>query len=281
MTSTHQSLQRATAILREFSELEPALTVTEISHRLDLHKSTVSRILATLLEEGMVWHNAGTGRYSLGMALVEMAGVALGQIDVRAAAMPHIERLAAATNETITVAVRRGRDAITVAHLPSTRSVRHVVWIGRRIPLQTTAAGKALLAAMHSRGDDWRALVEIPEEDRVAEWDVALANDLTAVAERGYAEESDEFEVGTSAIAAPVLDHMGAAVAALSISGPSARFGPEARHGAAPLLVETAGEVAADLGIRASAVSTATDRAHLAFRAPVPGDSPPGRRVES
>jgi len=114
MTSTHQSLQRAAAILREFSEVEPALTVTDISHRLDLHKSTVSRILATLLEEGMVWHNASTGRYSLGMALVEMAGVALGQIDVRAAAMPHVERLAAATNETITVAVRRGREAITV-----------------------------------------------------------------------------------------------------------------------------------------------------------------------
>ena len=250
MTSTHQSLQRAIELLREFSELEPALTVGEISRRVGLHKSTVSRILSTLLDEGMVWHNAETGRYSLGMALVEMAGVALGQIDVRAAAMPHIERLGAETNETITVAVRRGREAITVAHLPSTQSIRHVVWIGRRFPLRTTAAGKVLLAAMGSRGEDWRALVAVAEERQPAEWETTLAVDLVAIAERGYADESDEFEIGMAAIAAPVLDHSGVAVAALSISGPSARFGFEARDAAAPWLIEAATEVATDLGMR-------------------------------
>ena len=106
---THQSLQRAVAILREFSESDPALTVSEVSRRLDLHKSTVSRILATLLEEGLVWHNAETGRYSLGMGLVEMAGVALGQIDVRAAAMPHMADLVAELDETVAVVARRDR----------------------------------------------------------------------------------------------------------------------------------------------------------------------------
>lgn len=220
-TSTHRSLQRAIAILREFSEPEPALTVSEISRRLGLHKSTVSRILGTLLEEGMVWHSADSGRYSLGMALVGMAGVALGQIDVRAAAIPHIEQLAAATNETISVAVRRDRAAVIVAHLPSTHSVRHVLWIGRRLPLRTTASGKALLAATR----------------------------------RGYAEESDEFEIGTAAIAAPILDHTGATVGALSISGPSARFDTEARSATARLLIETAEAVASDLGKRRPATS--------------------------
>ena len=258
--STHQSLQRAMAILREFSEPEPALTVTDISRRLGLHKSTVSRILATLLDEGMVWHDAATGPYSLGMAVVEMAGVALGQINVRAAAMPHIERLVADINETTTVAVRRGQEAVTVAYLPSTHPIRHVVWIGRRIPLRTAAAGKVLLAAMHSRGEDWRALVGIPEEDRPAEWEATLAADLTAIVKRGYAEESDEFEIGTSAIAAPVLDHTGAAAAAISISGPSARFDSEARDGAASLLIETANNVATDLGLRLPAELTSTRR---------------------
>jgi DNA-binding IclR family transcriptional regulator len=259
-TSTHQSLQRAIAILREFSELEPALTVTEMSRRLGLHKSTVSRILATLHDEGMVWHNADTGRYSLGMAVVEMAGVALGQINVRAAAMPHIERLVADVNETITVAVRSGQEAVTVAHLPSTHPIRHVVWIGRRMPLRTGVTGKVLLAAMHSRGEDWRALVGIPEDDRPAEGETTLAADLAAVIKRGYGEESDEFEIGSSAIAAPVLDHTGAAVAAISISGPSARFGSEARDAAAPLLIETANKVATDLGLRLPAGLTGSHR---------------------
>lgn len=257
-TPTHKSLQRAIAILREFSELEPALTVTEISRRLGLHKSTVSRILATLNQEGMVWHDADTGRYSLGLAVVEMAGVALGQISVRAAAMPHIERLVADVNETITVAVRRGREAVTVAHLPSTHPIRHVVWIGRRRPLRTAAAGRVLLAAMHSRGEDWRALVGNPESDRAAQGDTTLAADLVAIIKRGYGEESDEFEIGTSAIAAPVLDHAGAAVAAISASGPSARFDSEARDAAAPLLIETANKVATDLGLGAPAALAGT-----------------------
>lgn len=248
--STHQSLQRAIAILREFSELEPTLTVGEISRRLGLHKSTVSRILAALADEGMVWHNAETGRYSLGMAVVEMAGVALGQIDVRAAAMPHMEQLHAEINETISVSVRRGREAVTVAHLPSTHSVRHVVWIGRRIPLRTTASGRVLLAAMHDRGEDWRDLVGIARTEGPAELEARLSTELATITRRGYATESDEFEIGTSAVAAPVLDQSGAAAAAISISAPTTRFGHDTRTAVAARLIDAADAIASDLGMR-------------------------------
>lgn len=248
--ATHQSIQRANAILREFTELEPSLTVSEISRRLDLHKSTVSRILATLLQDGMVWHNTETGRYSLGMALVEMAGVALGQIDVRAAAMPHMGRLATETNETISVAVPRGRESVTVAHLPSTHSIRHVLWIGRRLPLRTTATGKALLAAMNARGETWADLLGMAEEDRPFNWRSAIESDLSLITKRGYADESEEFEVGAAAIAAPILDHTGAVVAALAISGPSARFDPDSREAAAPGLIRTSNSISAELGMQ-------------------------------
>jgi DNA-binding IclR family transcriptional regulator len=245
---THQSLQRANAILRQFTELEPALTVSEISRRVGIHKSTVSRILKTLLEDGMVWHNRETGRYSLGMTLVEMAGVALGQIDVRAAAMPHMEQLASETNETISVAVPRGEEALTVAHTPSTHPIRHVVWIGRRFPLLGTAAGMALLAVMNARGEPWQELVGIDPEDPSDGSMKDLEAELRLATNRGYADESNQFEVGTAAIAAPILDHTGAAVGALSVSGPSARFDPSAREMASPSLIEAAGSVAIALG---------------------------------
>ncbi len=214
--ATHQSLRRAVAILREFSEANPTLTVGEIARRLDLHKSTVSRILATLAEEGVVWQNPADGRYSLGLGLVEMAGVALGRIDVRAAALPHMDRLAEQVGETITVCVRRGQDAVTVAQVSSTRSVRQVAWIGRRFPLQTTASGRVFLGA-------------------------------------AIAVEVDEFEVGSSSIAAPITDTGGAVVAALAIGAPTERFGPSERAQATPFLVETARAIAWDLGARAEA----------------------------
>jgi len=245
--STHLSLQRANAILREFTEAKPALTVAEISRRLDLHKSTVSRILKALLDDGMVWHNAETGRYSLGMTLIEMAGVALGQIDVRSAAMPHMGGLAVETGETISVAVRRDQETVTVAHIPSTHSIRHVLWIGRRLPLRTTASGKALLAVKHARGETWENLVGAAE-GLPQGWKTGFEADLSLIAKRGYADESDEFEAGTAAIAAPILDRSGAAVAALSVSGPSTRFHTESRETAVPWLLKIAKAIAVDLG---------------------------------
>ncbi len=248
------------AILREFSEMEPALTVSEISWRLDLHKSTVSRILAALLADGMVWHNPETGRYSLGMGVVEMAGVALGQIDVRAAAMPHIEALAAATDETVSVLVPRGREAMTVAYRSSSQPIRHVVWIGRRVPLHTTASGKTMLAAMHAAGDDWRGLIAVPAADRPATWEARLAADLTAVWDAGYAEEIDEFEVGTSAIAVPIVDGAGRAIAALTVSGPTDRLDAARRESVRPELTTAANSIAGDLGARRPAVARGPGR---------------------
>lgn len=255
MASTHQSLQRAVAILREFSEAEPALTVSEISERLALHKSTVSRLLAALRDEGLVWHNPATGRYSLGMGLVEMAGVALGQIDVRAAALPHMERLAVETTETVSVAVRRGRDAVTVAYVPSRHPLRHVIWIGRRLPLAKTAAGTTLLAAMHAGGDDWRSLAET--RDNPGEREREFVATLERVLRAGYADECDQFEPGIAAIAAPVFDPSGSTTAALTVSGPSVRFDSPARVATAPLLIETADAIATDLGVRGAMEASA------------------------
>jgi len=246
---THQSLRRAVEILRTFTENEPSLTVGEIALRLELHKSTVSRILATLADEGLVWHNPATGRYSLGLGLVELAGVALGQIDVRAASMPHIDRLAEQTGETVSVSVLRGHEAVTVAHVASRHSVRHVSWIGRRLPLRTTAAGKVFLAALAARGQDWMSPGP-PEAGNLDRTAIVpdMASEFRVIRRRGFATEVDEFENGSVAIAAPIQDATGAVIAALSIGGPAERFGPDQRLQAIPLLRATAADIAAELG---------------------------------
>lgn len=248
--TTHLSLQRAIAILRVFTEAEPELTVTEISRRLDIHKSTVSRILATLLDQGMVWHNPSTGRYSLGMTLVELAGIALGQIDVRAAALPHLESLEERVGETVSVKIQRGGEAVTVAYVATHKPVRHVVWIGRRTPLRTTASGKVFLASLHATGREWVSLAGAdifgPELDG---WQESIAAELTRITEQGFASEVDEYEEGTSAIAAPILDATGIAVGAVSVGGPSFRFGLAERQRATGPLLETAAAIGRNLGV--------------------------------
>ena len=246
--TTHQSLRRAIAILRVFTESEPHLSVSEIARRLDLHKSTVSRILAALADEGLVWHNPSTGHYALGLGLVELAGVALGQIDVRAAAMPHIERLASEVGETVTVAVASGNEAVTVAHTPSMHAVRHVSWIGRRLPLHSTAAGKVLLAArVADRHEKAAAGHSRPAGAPIAR---ELQPELRIVLRGGFATEVDDFETGVAGIAVGVQDAGGAVVAAIAISGPVDRFGAEERLAALEPLRRTAIDIAFDLGVR-------------------------------
>lgn len=249
--STHQSLRRAAAILRTFDENEPQLTVSEIARRHDLHKSTVSRILATLADEGLVWQDTRSGRYSLGLGLVELAGVALGQIDVRAAAMSHIEELAQKTGETVTVSVLRGNEAVTVAQVASLHSVRHVSWIGRRFPLRTTAAGKVFLAARVASGQEWTSL-GLPGAANMGSPDDApeMVSEMRVIHRRGFATEVDEFEPGGAGIAAPIQDASGSVVAALAIHGPSERFGSDQRVAATPLLRGTALDIAHELGAR-------------------------------
>ena len=72
-----QSIERAAAVMRSFTEAQPELGVTELSHHVGLHKSTVSRILTTLQKEGFVSQNPATGKYRLGVGLISLAGVAL------------------------------------------------------------------------------------------------------------------------------------------------------------------------------------------------------------
>lgn len=252
--STHQSLRRAAAILRTFDESEPQLTVSEISRRHDLHKSTVSRILATLADEGLVWQDARTGRYSLGLGLVELAGVALGQIDVRAAAMSHIEVLADEVGETVTVSVLRGNEAVTVAQVASHHSVRHVSWIGRRFPLRTTAAGKVFLAARIASDQEWTSLGQPGAANMGAPDDVPeMVSEMRMIRRRGFATEIDEFEPGGAGVAAPIQDASGAVVAALAIHGPTDRFDTDQRLEALPLLRKTALGIAHGLGARQDA----------------------------
>lgn len=222
---THQSLQRAVAIMRLFREEQPTLSVGAISEQLELHKSTVSRILAALREEELVELDPETGHYRLGVGLVTLAGVALGQITVRGTAYPVMEQLAQQTQETCSLWVLRENNSVCVGHIPAPQSIRYVVWTGRRVPLTATASGKVLLAGLGSH--QRRAVLRLPLPARTPQTITGLDQLEAVVAQTavsGHALEIDECETGISAIAVPIFDHKGHIAAALSIAGPTYRL---------------------------------------------------------
>ncbi len=221
-----QSIVRAIAILRSFSEAEPALGVNEISRRLGIHKSTVSRILSTLQKEGLVHQNLETGKYRLGVGLVSLAGVALGQIDVRQVSQEHLDTLVAISQETANVAVLDGGECVTVDRDPSPQPLRYVGWIGRRMPLHCTASGQVLLTGLSAKEREiYLPHILVSYTENTITHHTLLQARLRQVQQQGYAIVQEEFEAGFNAVAAPVYDQSSTMSAAISIAGPSYRLG--------------------------------------------------------
>jgi len=244
-----QSVQRAVSILRSFTEAEPELGVNELARRLFLHKSTVSRMLATLQHENLVSQNPDTGKYRLGLGLVSLVGVALGRLDVRGIAQPYLGELVRLSQETINITVLDGSECVNIARAASPKPIQYVGWIGRRTPLHCTASGKVILAYL-SPGKR-NELIQPPlfqyTPKTITNVD-ALSEDLNKISLQGYAIIHEEFEEGFSALAGPIFDHTGKVSGTISISGPSYRLGSGKIEECVPALLETTDKISRELG---------------------------------
>lgn len=235
----------------------------ELGRRLDLHKSTVSRILSTLEQEGLVNQNPETGRFRLGVGLISLAGVALGRLNARGASQPYLNGLVATSQETVNVTVLDGNECVNIERVSSPKPIQYVGWIGRRTPLHCTASGKVLLAFMSTESRTGFLSGPLTRyTDKTIIDSRTLEASLETINVCRYAIVHEEFEQGFSAIAAPIFNHEREAVATISISGPTFRLsegGIEAFI--EPLLVVTAA-ISADMGFTGPYL-TMTEPQHL------------------
>lgn len=247
-----QSVERAVAALKLLGDDEPELGVTELARRLHLHKSTISRLMATLEAGGFVQQDPRSGRYRLGLQLATLAARALNQYDLRDVARGALHALAHATDETCTLAVRDGDDAVNIDQALSTNPVKHLGWIGRRLPLHCTAAGKPLLA-FAARADVERVLARplVAYTARTVTDPAALRLEIERIRGDGVALAVEEFEPELSAAGAPVRDHRGEVIATVTASGPTFRVTPDRLAGLAVMVRDAADQLSASLGFRA------------------------------
>jgi DNA-binding IclR family transcriptional regulator len=249
------ALLHGLAILDLFSADERVLTVGEMSRRLDMHKSSASRLAATLSTAGYLEPAGAPGRYRLGSKLLGLAALAAGADALPQVATPILERLVAACGETGHVAVLDGTESVTVGVVDGWRSVRMHSTVGKRSPAHATAIGKALLAALPDaevkRRYGRRALAQ--RTPNTIETVPTLLDHLHEVRERGWAADSEELEPGLRCVAASVADHTGAVVGAVGLSGPADRMTASVVRRLGRDLRATAAEVSAALGARAAA----------------------------
>jgi DNA-binding IclR family transcriptional regulator len=224
-TRPTQAVRHAVLVLRAFSPAEPFLGVNEIARRVGLNRSTVSRLLQTLAELGLVARHQPTGQYRLGLRLAELAGVALAGLDARDVAQVHLRRLNLVTRETINFAIWDADAAVIVEHHPGLEPIKALGWVGRRHPGHCTSVGKVLLAFLdepeRTRYLSGAARAYTP--NTVTDPDL-LRSELATVRQTGLAFNRGEFQEGLNAVAAPVWDHRRQIQAAVGIAGPAYRL---------------------------------------------------------
>lgn len=229
-------LERALRVLNVLAEADSDLGTNEIARRSGVNPSSTSRLLTTLARAELVRRVPDTGRYQLGLRLVELGNAALSRSDLRALARPHLTALMEATGETATLSVPGETTAITLDFVPSPANVRSTAELGRAAVPHATSVGKVYLAYYGGGLGD----LLVRYTPRTITDRGSLEKALAEVRERGWAEALEEREPGMHAIATPVLDAGANLVGILGLQGPSWRFDLAAMRAAAPQLLEHA-----------------------------------------
>jgi IclR family acetate operon transcriptional repressor len=239
------AVARALAVLDALAEGPAELGTNDIARRTGINASTVSRLLATLTDAGLVEHVHASGRYRLGLRLVQLGNAVLARLDLRGLARSELETLGDATGETATLSAPGEGVAITIDFVPGPSSVQGVAQIGRPSVAHATATGKVMLAFTEAGVADGSLDAYTA---RTITDPAALGAELELVRERGWAESLEEREDDLNAIAAPIRDDRGKLVAIMGLQGPAFRFDPPAMTAALQPLRDRADAVSAKLG---------------------------------
>jgi IclR family acetate operon transcriptional repressor len=218
-----KALVKGIALLDALLAAPGGLSLAELARATELAKPTAHRLLASLLDARLA-RQLEDGGYALGPRCLALgAGFADG-LDLRREALPALRELAAATGETCHLGVLAGSEVVYIEKIDSRHAVRMQSRVGATQPALSTSLGRALLAhADAATVEAALAVGAVARTPRTTTDPAALRALLAEVRERGFAVDDVENEPGVRCVGAPIVDHEGRAVAALSVSGPETR----------------------------------------------------------
>lgn len=243
------SVANSIRLTKAFSENEYEMGISALAARLGLAKSTVHRLATTLVEYDILEQNRETGKYRLGLALFELGTLVRRKMDVMSEAQAQIHALADLSGETVQLAILDHLSVLYIRIRESRQAVRMSTGLGSRAPAHCTSVGKALLA--HQAPEVIEQVVDnglrrytpntITEAPRLLE-------ELASIRQKGYAIDDEEIESGLRCVAAPIRDHSGRVVAAISVAAPVQRMTKKNLQTMVPSVVAAADAISRRLG---------------------------------
>lgn len=251
--ATSQSAERVLRMIEFLAETGRAGLGT-IAEGLGLNKSTAHRFVSALVRTGYARQDPADRTYSLTPRVVEIASHVVQRLQIHRVARPVLEELAAAVAETVHLGILDGYDLVYIDKVEGNSTVRMASRIGARATCHSTALGKVLLAALSE--EEWEGYVRQRGLERRTPRTITsregLFDELRRVREQGWAADDVENEEGIRCVGAPVRDHRGEVVAAISISGWTVSMTERRIPGLVPLLLDHARRASETLGHHAA-----------------------------
>lgn len=226
-----KSINRAIDLLEALAANPQGISLAELAQLRGIPKSSVHRILHTLIDRQLVCEDPDLEKFTLGIGILRLSQSVFAGIEFRQQARPVLETLSLSTDETAHLAILddQGPRVIYIDKIESTHAVRLVSRVGQSVPVHCTALGKALLSCYESSEVEtllanYTFQAFTPNTITNLE---TLLDHLEEVRDQGYAIDNVEFEQSVVCVAAPIVNKDGRAIAAVSISVPGGRIRSE------------------------------------------------------
>jgi len=245
-----QSLCRALSILNIIADDDHGMTMTDISQRAKLPLSTTHRLLTTLQHERYVRFDGDQSLWKIGVQAFIIGNAFVRSREIIATSRPFMVALMEKSGETTNLAVADQGECIYLAQVECRQMMRVQAKPGSRVPIHSSAVGKAILAAMPE--DKGRKFIQMREFERATDKTVIdqakLFREIEEVRAAGYARDDEEHCIGLRCVASVIYDEFGEPMAAVSLSGPMARVGDERFPVLGSMVTQTAAEITAAMG---------------------------------
>lgn len=244
------ALERALTVLECLAQSRTGFSLSELSRKLGLPKSSVHLLVTTLESRGYLQKNSQTGKYCFGLKLVSLSRTALESLELREEARPFLEALMKKTGLTVHMAVLERNEAVIIEKIEAPGLIKVATWIGRRMDVNCTGAGKALIAFLSDEEFETqirgRGLAK--HNDNTIVSINKLKRELMRIRELGYALDDEEDEIGLRCVGAPIFDSSSRVVAAISVAGTTSQIPIERVEAIAEVLKQTAATISSHLG---------------------------------
>ncbi|HAS74666.1 MAG TPA: IclR family transcriptional regulator [Clostridiales bacterium UBA8960] len=250
MAESIQSIHRASQIMEAIANHNNSISLTELSKIVDLHKSTVHRILGTLIEIGYVQQNQANSHYELTIKLFEIGSSVIRNNNLTTLAKPYLRQLRDLSGEVVHLVVPDANEIVYIDKVESLHTLRMHSYVGKRSPMYCTAVGKAILSHQNREKIEayWRTITPVKHTaNTIIDLD-AFIEELSKIKASGISYDNEEHEKDIRCIGTTLHSFSGEVVAAISISGPVQRMTDAHIDKLIPELLRVKQEISRELG---------------------------------